>query len=142
MDGRKSLVLKNQVSELERMAQEISSWCHQQALPCELEYKMNLVLDEIVSNIIRHGFKDHDDHEISVRFSVEDGELTMQVEDDGGQFDPLGFPSPDITKHIEERRFGGMGIFLVRQIVDRLEYQRRDGRNLLTMRKRLNETQK
>ncbi|MBZ5560808.1 MAG: ATP-binding protein [Acidobacteriia bacterium] len=137
MNERISLVLKNNLAELERLAAEVTAWCSRQALSEEVDYQLNLVLDEVVSNVIRHGYRDKRQHEIRVDLDFQDGELTIQVEDDGVHFSPLQVTPPDITKPINERPVGGLGIYMVRQIMDSLDYRRETGRNSLIMKKRV-----
>jgi anti-sigma regulatory factor (Ser/Thr protein kinase) len=136
MEGRLFL-LRNDLSELERLSQGVSSWCGVNAVSAEAEYQVNLALDEIVSNVIRHGWKDGGEHQLRVSLSCVGNELTVEVEDDARPFNPLEAPPPDLTKSLEERAVGGLGIHLVRQIMDGLEYRRQDGRNFLVMKKRI-----
>jgi len=137
MESRLSLVLRNDLGELERMSQAVSAWCRANAVSAEAEYQVNLALDEIVSNVIHHGWKDDGAHQLHVRVSRAENELTVEVEDDAAPFNPLEVPAPDITKPLEERPVGGLGIHLVRQIMDGLEYRRHDGKNFLIMKKKI-----
>jgi anti-sigma regulatory factor (Ser/Thr protein kinase) len=98
---------------------------------------MNLALEEIVTNVIRHGWKDRDDQYITVEVAVGLTELTARVEDDSPPFDPLQLPPPDVTAPLEQRRPGGLGIHLSKKLLDGLHYSRVDGRNRLELRKRL-----
>ena len=139
MEGRLFL-LRNDLSELERLSQGVSSWCGVNAVSAEAEYQVNLALDEIVSNVIRHGWKDGGEHQLQVSLSCAGNELTVEVEDDAPPFNPLEAPPPDLTKPLEERAVGGLGIHLVRQIMDGLEYRQQDGRNFLVMKKRIGGT--
>jgi len=132
-----SLHLKNDVEEIGRMVQEVAAWCHRLALPEDSEFEIDLVLDELVSNVIRHGLKDSKEHFIDVNVSCDGHDLILQVEDDGVPFNPLDSPTPDINKPIEERGIGGLGIHLVRQIMDQLSYERRGGKNYIFVRKKL-----
>ena len=72
--------------------------------------------------------------------ALEGDELTIRVEDDGRAFDPLQAPPPDLDLPLEERPVGGLGIHIVRSVMDAVEYQRRGGRNVLTMRKTIGRT--
>ena len=98
---------------------------------------MNLALDEVVTNVIRYAHDDGRQHPIVVRLALEQGVLTAQVEDDGRAFNPLDAPVPDIGAGIDDRPIGGLGIHLVRSVMTSVEYRREDGRNVLTMKKRL-----
>ncbi len=134
-----SIRCKNDLIEIERLTQEVGLWCHKQALSEDVEFQIDLVLDELVSNVIRHGLKADGEHFIDVNLHRDGHDLTMEVEDDGVAFNPLDAPIPDITLPIEERRIGGLGIHLVRQFMDSLAYERRGERNYLLMKKRLGE---
>lgn len=136
MERDLSLVLRNDLSELERMANSVSAWCRTNNVSATAEFHVNLALDEIVTNVIRYGWKDSAEHQLHVRISRLKDELRVEVEDDAMPFNPLEVPSVDINRPIEERPVGGLGIHLVRQIMDGLEYRRLDGKNLLVMRKR------
>ena len=137
MESRLSLVLRNQLSELKRMSETVSAWCGGNNFSSAVEFQVNLALDEIISNIIRYGWKDHGEHQFNVRLSLFDDEVTVEVEDDATPFNPLEVPVPDLTQPLDERPVGGLGIHLVRQVMDGLEYQRLDGKNLLVMKKKV-----
>ncbi len=137
MESWLSLLLRNDVSELERVAEAVSAWCQGNAVSAMAEYQVNVALDEIISNVIRHGWKDSGEHQLQVRISRLEDELRVEVEDDAAPFNPLEVPAPDITKPLEERPVGGLGIHLVRQLMDGLEYRRLDGKNLLIMKKKI-----
>ena len=136
MESRLSILLRNHLSEMERMFEAVSVWCRQNAVSAATEYWMNLALDEIVSNLIRYGWKDDGEHQIHVRISRSEDEVSVEVEDDAAPFNPLEVPEPDIDRPLEERPVGGLGIHLVRQIMDGLDYRRLDGKNLLVMKKK------
>jgi serine/threonine-protein kinase RsbW len=139
MSERLSIRFKNDLVEIERLTQEIGLWCHEQALSEDVEFQIDLVLDELVSNVIRHGLKGDKEHFIEVNLHRDGHDLTLEVEDNGVPFNPLDAPIPDITLPIEERQAGGLGIHLVRQFMDSLAYERRGERNYLLMKKRLGE---
>lgn len=94
-----------------------------------------VALDEILSNSVRSGFVPGRAGHIDVRFDVTDGALDVLVVDDGIPFDPLGRADPDTTAPLEARPAGGLGIYLVRRLMDSVEYEHRDGKNRLRLRK-------
>ena len=138
MTRQTSLTLVNQLSEVSKIAGFVEAFGEVEGLGPEVVFNLNLALDEVVTNVIRYA---HDDdgreHPIVVRLSLERGVLTAEVEDDGRPFNPLEKPAPDLSKTIDERPIGGLGIFLVRSVMSSVEYRREDGRNVLTMRKDL-----
>ena len=106
-----------------------------EAWPESLTFKVNLVLEELGINILTHGGKDMERRpEIEIVLTSEDHALTIEVLDDGHPFDPLqDSPNPDLAATIEDRPVGGLGIHLVRSLMDDLHYQRDAGKNRLTL---------
>jgi anti-sigma regulatory factor (Ser/Thr protein kinase) len=95
-----------------------------------------LVLEEIFMNIVMHCSQPATPLvEVSLQRAAES--VTMTVEDDGPQFDPLSLPAPDVTAGLWDRQVGGLGVFLVRKVMDTVSYARVAGRNQLRMSKRL-----
>lgn len=103
-------------------------------LPAAVRRSMNVVLDELLTNAIRYALAER---EGSVTMDVELGpdRLSMTVSDDGKPFNPLAASAPDTTLSVDERPIGGLGIHLVRQLVDEVSYQRRAGRNVVVVSK-------
>jgi len=96
-------------------------------------WPVQVALDEILSNIVRHGSAGGEDRFIEVTFALVNGRLQLTVEDDGPDLDPLTLPDPDLTTPLEDRRPGGLGVHLVKHLCDRVEYTRLDGRNHLVL---------
>lgn len=92
-----------------------------------------LCLDELVTNVIRYAWADPAGHELSVRVERTPSELTITVEDDGRPFDPRHAAPPPPARSLEEAIPGGRGLMLVRAIAPRLDYERCDGRNVVTL---------
>ncbi len=128
-----TLHLQNKIAEVARLVDAVESFGTHAGLSPDLTYRLTLSLDEIVSNVIRHGYSDTNDHVVEVRLSIHDGVVTSVIEDDGHPYDPRESPEPDLSMPVEQRGPGGLGIFLVRQMMDSIDYARRDGRNILTV---------
>jgi anti-sigma regulatory factor (Ser/Thr protein kinase) len=96
-----------------------------------------LALEEIFMNIVMHGSRPGIARRVEVSLQRDAESVTMTVEDDGPQFDPLSLPLPDVTAGLADRRVGGLGVFLVRKTMDSVSYARIAGRNQLRMSKRL-----
>ncbi len=122
--------LKNNLSELESVNKVVAEFAERHHLSSQVLFNLNLALEEILTNVISYGYDDKDEHEITVRLFVEQGQLNVEVDDDGRPFNPLEAPEPDLSKSLEERPVGGLGIHLVRKLMDELEYRREEGRNL------------
>ena len=122
--------LKNNLSELESVNKVVAEFAERHHLSAKVLFNLNLALEEILTNVISYGYDDKDEHQITVRLFLEQGQLKVEVEDDGRPFNPLEAPEPDLSKSLEERPVGGLGIHLVRKLMDELEYRREEGRNL------------
>jgi anti-sigma regulatory factor (Ser/Thr protein kinase) len=96
-----------------------------------------LALEEIFVNIVMHGSRPGIVPRVEVSLHRDAESLTMTVEDDGPEFDPLSLPPPDVTASLADRRVGGLGVFLVRKMMDSVRYARIAGRNQLRMSKHL-----
>jgi anti-sigma regulatory factor (Ser/Thr protein kinase) len=133
-----SLTLVNQLSDVAKLSSFVEAFGIAEGLAPEVVYSLNLALDEVVTNVIRYGHEDDGrEHPIVVRLALERDVVTAQVEDDGRAFNPLEAPAPNLGASLDERPIGGLGIFLVRSVMNSVEYRREDGRNVLTMKKNL-----
>ena len=100
-------------------------------------WRFPLALDEILSNIVRHGLAGRP-AAVDLTFSVDGEYVAVEIVDQAEAFNPLLAPPPDTSSSLEDRKPGGLGIALVRQLMDDTRYERRDDRNYFTMRWRLN----
>ncbi len=139
MSAMLDLRIETRLAELDRLAAAIEDLGMKDDWPPSLIYRVNLVLEELGLNIINHG---HDDglHEIEIVLNSEAEALTIEIIDDGKPFDPLNdAPAPDVAGSLEDRPVGGLGIHLVRTMMDEMQYTREAGRNHLILVKRRNE---
>ena len=134
----KKLVIKNEISEISNLAIFIEELGEELNLTPDLVFNLNLVLEEAVSNVILYAYPKEESQEISLLAKMSGSNLVFLLTDSGKEFDPTQAPDADITLSAEERQIGGLGIFLIRQIMNTVEYQRIDGKNVLTLGKQLN----
>jgi anti-sigma regulatory factor (Ser/Thr protein kinase) len=127
--GAIRLLLHNDLAELERLAGWIVSWMHE-GVALDSSFAIQLCLEEAVANIIMYAAAE----EIAVELARNGGTLVACIEDTGQQFDPTQVPPPAIAKSLEEAKVGGLGIHLIRRFASGMDYERRDGRNRLTLR--------
>jgi anti-sigma regulatory factor (Ser/Thr protein kinase) len=132
-----TLVVATDISEIGPLHDSVSRFCHEHKLPAEIEGDLSLALEEILMNVIRYGHPEGGEHEILVGLSVDDDGVVAAVEDDGVAFNPLEAPRPDTGSPLEERPIGGLGIHLIRNLMNTVEYRRAGGRNRLVLRKRV-----
>ena len=133
MSARLCLKIETRLEELERLSAAVEALGRQDNWSSRLIFQVNLVLEELGLNIINHG---HDDrfHEIDIVLTSEAQVLTIEVTDDGEPFDPLkDAPAPDLATTLENRPVGGLGIHLVRTVMDEMLYRREGDRNHLTL---------
>ncbi|MGF7172652.1 ATP-binding protein [Azospirillum doebereinerae] len=137
-ENRVELVLVNDLAELERLAAEVEAFIERNDLPPGLAFTFNLCFDELITNTVSYGYKDGGPHDIHVRLSTDGTEMRAEVEDDGEAFNPFEeAPPPDLSADIDERRVGGLGVFLVRKTMDHAAYRRNGNRNLVVLAKTL-----
>jgi anti-sigma regulatory factor (Ser/Thr protein kinase) len=135
-----SIVLSNDRREIPRLADLAQRFGDANGLSLDDTMDIRLVLDELVINVIRHGYDLGDPlaHEIHVRLELDGNDcLTMEVDDDARPFDPRTAPEPEFARPVEERRIGGLGVHIVKTIMDTFDYRREHGRNVVTLTKQL-----
>ena len=133
MSSELRLKIETKRDELDRVSETIEEFGLQEDWPLDLVFKVSLALEEIVINVMNYG---HDDglHEVEIILSCKDESLTIDVVDDGRAFDPLNdAPKPNVTAELEDRNIGGLGVHLVRKMMDDVRYRREQGKNHLTM---------
>ena len=135
----KKLVLTNEIAEINKLALFIEELGEELNLTPELVFNLNLVLEEAVSNVILYAYPKEEHQEIVLTTKISDKSLIFVLTDSGKEFDPTQAPDADVTLSAEEREIGGLGIFLIRQIMNKVEYQRIEGKNVLTLGKNLEE---
>jgi anti-sigma regulatory factor (Ser/Thr protein kinase) len=133
----KHLILKNEIAEISKLAIFIEELADELGLTPDLVFNLNLVLEEAISNVILYAYPKEEHQFISLKAVKKDNQLIFVLTDSGKEFDPTQAPDADITLSAEERQIGGLGIFLIRQIMNKVEYQRIDGQNVLTLGKEL-----
>ena len=133
----KKLVLKNEIFEINKLAVFIKELGEELDLASDWVFNLNLVLEEAVSNVILYGYPKEKQQEIVLTANKSDKNLIFVLSDTGKEFDPTQAPDADVTLSADERQIGGLGIFLFRQIMDEVKYQRIDGKNTLTLIKQL-----
>jgi anti-anti-sigma factor len=103
------------------------------ALPAAIRRSMNVVLDELLINTVSYGLAERDGGRVTIDVTLQPDRLTVILTDDGTPFDPFGRPAPDTKLSVEERPIGGLGIHLVRQLVDEISYHRRGDSNVVVL---------
>jgi anti-sigma regulatory factor (Ser/Thr protein kinase) len=133
--GVRQIDLRNDMAELDRMADFARDIGETQGLSADQRFALELCLEEAVTNIIMHGgLKDKKEPHIRVTLISGAPSLTICLEDDARPFDPTSVPPPEAAASLEEARIGGAGLPLMHKLTTEMSYQFRDGRNCLTLR--------
>ena len=132
-----SFELKSSLSELDRLCQNLETFGKKFGFSKKLIFEINLALDELFTNIISYGFKDDEEHVIKVTLTPQNDELCLCIEDDGKPFNPIDFETPDVSCSVENCKIGGLGIHIMKKLMDEVCYQRCGDKNVLNLKKKL-----
>lgn len=135
---KQHIVIQNEISEISRLTEFIEQIGEQLELKPSLVMNLNIVLEEAVSNIILYAYPQKMGELITIMVEKTDNMLIFTITDKGVEFDPTVVPEADITLSAQERPIGGLGIYLIKKIMNEVEYQRIDGKNVFTLKKILN----
>ncbi len=130
-----SFELKSDLSELKALCQHLNKLGQVTGLSEACITDINICLDELFTNIVSYGFEDDLEHIIRFTINLDNNVLTLNIEDDGIPFNPLEKKDPEIPADLIDVRIGGLGIHIVRKLMDDIRYKRKRGKNKLTMKK-------
>ncbi len=130
-----SFEFKNDLSELEALCQHLNKFGQVSGLSEACITDVNICLDELFTNIVSYGFEDDLEHIIWFTMHLDNQVLTLSIEDEGIPFNPLEKKDPEVPVDLIDVRIGGLGIHIVRKLMDDIRYNRRQGKNKLTMKK-------
>ena len=128
-----TLRIRNSVDAIAPANAAATTWLDKNRVPPAAAVLANLAIEELVTNCIKYGYSDSNEHLIDVTLVVTDGQLVMHVTDDGRPFNPLAAPVPDLSLPLDERPIGGLGLHLLRTMSDSMTYERRGDLNCLTL---------
>lgn len=133
MKNTLTIHIQNRLSELEKVNQRLQTFFNAHPQSMHVRNAVHLAIDELISNIILHGYADRADHQIEIRVALVEDHLVVKIEDDARPFNPLTAPPADTESSLSERPIGGLGIHLVRNLMDTLHYEYRNQHNVLTL---------
>jgi len=134
---QRSIVLSNDVDDVPHLAAFVDEVCEAVGFDMSTTMSINLALEEAVVNVMNYAYPQGTKGDVNVEAEANDKRLKFVITDSGTPFDPTAKAEVDTTLSAEERPIGGLGIHLVRQIMDSINYERIDGKNILTLRKKL-----
>ena len=133
------LVLPNDIETIPQLNEFIDSVAEEVGLEMSLTMSLNLALEEAVVNVMEYAYPEGQKGNVEIEVTADQQRMTFVITDTGIAFDPTTKEDADTTLSAEERPIGGLGIFMVRQLMDVIEYKRKDNKNVLTLRKKLGE---
>lgn len=138
MDAECQLQISNSLPGLKQGAAELRAFLEHHDVPPEIGFAFDLALEELVTNTIKYGYDDQNAHKIRAVLTSGPDAITLEVADDGHPFDPTLQPGPDLSLPAEDRPIGGLGLHLIRSLMDTFTYDRTpDGWNLVRVSKRI-----
>ncbi len=136
-DGQDTIVLQSERAEISRAGTWLEQFANTHGLVEDDMYNLQLILDELVANIIKHGYRDEPGHQIHIDLSLAGRVTTLRFKDAAPPFDPVAAPPPNLDLPIEERPIGGLGVHIVKSLADTMVYERSGDSNILTITKTL-----
>lgn len=121
------LRIKNDTQYLSQVRGLLSSTIDETDLSREEENKVILAVDEAITNIMEHAYDKRLEGWIDIQIEATEDQITIRIQDSGRQFDPIRVEEPDIKKHVEQGKQGGLGIYLIRKVMDEVKYRFREG---------------
>jgi len=137
-----TIYIQNKLSEIEKLAQVLEVFGKAHRISAETIGEIRLALDEIITNIISYGYTDAGPHRIEVFLDILNKQIVLEIRDNARPFNPLGMSPPNILKPLNERKIGGLGIFVARKMMDEFDYKFENGYNILTMKKKIRNDKK
>ena len=123
--------INNNFEELKILNRSVRTFLGTINISSKTIYKVNLILEEMITNIIKYGYVDNNQHEIEVNINITAEHIRLRIIDDGNEFDSAMSPNPDTDIPLEKMRIGGLGIFLVKNISNNIKYKRHKKKNIL-----------
>jgi PAS domain S-box-containing protein len=131
--AERRITIKNHLPEIAAVNEKFETFAEEFGVPRPIAMKFNLIFDDVLNNVISYAYHDDDEHDIEVRMELAGERLIVTITDDGVPFNPLSVAAPRTDLALEDREAGGLGIHLVRNLVDNVSYQRRIDKNVLTL---------
>ncbi len=139
MSSTYTLATNASLKEISTIAEFITSSLTCSGVMEEIIFAIELAVDEITNNIMMYAYP-AGEGTMKIMIDVSGTDISIEIRDQGKEFNPLLFPPPDISSNSDERKIGGLGIHMVRSIMDKVNYERRDGQNILKLNKSLSGT--
>ena len=135
--SERHLLIHNDIQQIPQLADFVETIAEEKHLDHSLTLSLNLALEEAVTNVIMYAYPEGTDGLVDIEAIIREHSLSFVISDSGQAFDPTAQPDADVSQSIENRQVGGLGIYLVRSIMDNVSYERNGGKNILSMTKNI-----
>lgn len=136
---QKELLIKSRTENLTTVREFVSSAVEEVNIPQDIAGDIVLAVDEACTNIIKHAYKFIPDGDITIKLKYSEKKITVEITDQGSPFSPDTVPTPDLKKYFEEKRVGGLGMYLMKSLMDDVHYKSVPGKyNQVLLTKKLN----
>ena len=135
-----NITIKNRYGDMAIVESQFSQFATDNNLSDPVRQSISVVLDEMLNNVISYAYQGEKEKDIEVNFELSGNRLVLTIKDTGVPFNPFARRSPDITESIEDRQIGGLGIHMVRNMMDEYSYQRQINKNVVTLVKLIEDT--
>ena len=132
---QRSLTLPNDINTIPQLNEFIDTVCEE--LEIDMAMSLNLAMEEAVVNVMDYAYPEGTEGEVDIEAIADEAQLHFTISDSGKPFDPTAKEEVDTTLSAEERPIGGLGIHLIRQLMDNISYERKDGKNILRLSKNI-----
>jgi serine/threonine-protein kinase RsbW len=132
MDQPFGIIIRSDIAEIPKISARLEAAMHTHGFSADDILDTQLAVEEAITNVILHGYKGTDG-EISISCSISRNLVEIQVTDAAPQFDPLSIPEPDRDADVKNRKIGGLGVYLIRQVMDEISYRFENGKNILVL---------
>ena len=132
-----AIIIKSKISEIANLADFIADAGKKYQIDDESVFDVSVALDEVINNIISYGYNGNPTHDIKIEFLLKNKLLCVIVSDEGKLFNPCKTETPDLSNSLEDKPIGGLGIFLVKRLMDSVEYKREGNKNILFLYKKM-----
>jgi serine/threonine-protein kinase RsbW len=137
MENTFGLTIKSEITGIPRVSARLEEVMGKSGFSPEEVLDTQLAVEEVITNVIAHGYK-KSRGDIDISFRITGSSTEIEIADNAPPFNPLSLPEPDLTGDVSDRKIGGLGVFLIRQVMDDVHYRHENGKNILTLVKKRN----
>lgn len=134
---RMEFVIDNELGEIRRLSEALDNFARFALIPPKVLFKLNLAIDELITNTISYGYANPGRQQIDVSIARADNSIEVELRDGAIPFDPCELSTPDVELSVEERSIGGLGVHLVKTLIDEVRYRHDGAYNIVTLSMRL-----